>query len=1521
MASKVNTKFVIILSASVIVIAGAVAAIGYNTISKSAADHLKVAAEAENKGDLEAAASAYAKAVNKARGNPDYISKWLAALGKLTPTPSTAYRERFRNEYLLALRALANNLPSDAGVQNRQLELILTELRLVPPAASGWEGLYTTAETAINNFPAGEKSVDLVKRYRGIARVTLMQLVADQPDDKIAEAKADLLAALASNPDDAEAASFLAEWHRQASDRARRKGEEQDAEKVLAEGRKVLEDFVAQRPVWSPVGLALARFDFSEDVRKADLNARSGDIIVAQHPRILKVIDQFLKEPADKVDRQTAISLAEFTVGMGVPKREELAVRVLEHRLEGAPQDVVTLFKVGEIELATGQFEKAIERLGQLVTMKDLPLSQDGMMLFGLREEAVARQTEAALAVWQTAPAEPAADKAKWLDQARAFRAKYTEMAGSTTPRGMSLEGKIKYAEGDFIESRRLLAQYLDQTGRSDLAALKLLGDILRRQANPGGARQQYTRAIELNARDIESLGALAEIEIGLQDYVKAQKHVDSILQLDPSNTRAAEALAKLRDVIRGTEANDPFTRMMAQVQQKLNASPQDAPGALKLLRDAADTMTDLGLPEALALANRLVLVNDAAKAKEVLDKAQAKSPDDKRIKDALASLENKDPVKRQLDGIEAAALPDVIKSMLRYQLYTRLSRPDDAAAELAKAKAIEPEHALVVSAEFDAALNAKKFPEAMRLSDLAVSKNLDRVQGLIFRVRLEQAQGRLAEAEQLAQQAVDVDALNPVCWRLLGVVRFQRGKFAEASTAFERGLQLKPDDVELIKGNIRSKISAQQVNEALIMARQNLQFASGDAEFASLWLTLEGSVGDKARATEMRQRQFARDPKDCENATELANLLVQDNKFPEARRAIDAVKANCPAEQSRNNIVLLEASWFANQRDVLGAKKVWEDFIASQPESKRDSAMYIAYAQFMSRMGQNRSALEILQSARGKQDKQVCEIDREIGDLYFAANDFKAAIPEYERVSKECKDDDNKVKMRLVEAYLRSNEFQKADEVGAALDKSGGIKGDDQHTLLLLRADAALGVGDRPRAKDFFDRAIAAKPQSALGFVKRAEFLLGDKDLVRDGITDLERALQLDPRFALARTRLASYYASTEEPARAVDLLREGLGLTSDDSGIRIELVRQLNRMGQPAEALSTVKDAMAKSPDPQWRVMAGELLAQAAQHRDAIELFTEAWKNLRSPGLARLYCESLLALPTPDVAKVKEILAEPSIGTDRIAPLLMLRARVAAAEGRGADVKADVQVAFAGLEQASLSEATQFFSDLRRAVPNASELLSIIEPLKPTDGQFPEATLIQLARVRLADPALRAEGLKIIDAMYAAPKDKATVMMGVRVTADGLYSEKQYEAAADLYARLLKQLPDDANLMNNLAYTLSKHLERHQEALPLAEQAASAQPNNSNVLDTLGTVQLALGQLDKAEQTLERGREVAMTPQQQLPLVLHLTEVALAKGNRAKADTLIVQVDRILGRDPRIRVQFEAEIARVQKKMRGGN
>lgn len=1520
MATKVNTKFVVLLSAGVIVVAGAVAAIGYRTISKTAGDHMALGDQAMSKGDFEGAVQSYAKAVNKARGNPEIIGKWFDALTKITPSPSTVYRERFRSEYMLALNALARNKPDDAAIQNRVLEMMLVELRLVPPTASAWEGLYTAADTAIKNFSTGDANADLVKRYRGIARVTLMQISADQADDKMAEAKSDLEAAVKSNPDDAEATSYLAEWHKAMADRARRRNDLEVADKLTADARKLLVDFTEDKPVWSTAGLALARLDFSESIRKAATTARPVDIMTAQHPNLLRVTEQLLKEPAEKVERQTAIGLAELLVGMNVPDAPKLAVRVLEHRLKGTPTDVVSFFKLGEIELATRQFESALKRLGELSTMKDLPLSQEGVMLFALREEAIARQAEGSLAKWQMTDASKTDERAKLLDEAKAFAAKHAELAGNETTRGMSLRGKIKYAEGDLVEARRLLDSYLEQTGRSDLASLKLLADILKRQGNSGGARQQYERVLTFNQRDMEALGALAQIEIELQDYTKAQKRVDQILAIDPENKAAQEVSAKLIDLLRGTDATDPFNRMQALVQQRMNASPPDMAGALAALREGADKL-DLNLPQMISVANRLALFDDLAKAREVLQKAQQKFPEDSRPKDILAALDDPDPLPRQLRQIEAAELPDLVKHMLRFQLFTRLGKTAEADDAFSKAKALDAEHPLVVSTLFDKALAAKDMNEANRLAGLAVTKNLDKVNGLIFRVRFEQAQGRLAEAEQLAQQAVDKDPLNPTIWRLLGLIRIQREKPGEAGLAFERGLALKPDDIELIKGAIRAKVAAGQNVEALAQARGALQYAQGDTDFATLWLSLEGAVGDKARAIELRQRQFNRDPKDCENAMELANLLIQDGKFPDARRALDAVKANCSTAATTTTRVVLEASWFGNQRDVVGAKKVWEDYIASLPSEQREPELYIAYAQFMSRLGQNGTAMEILKGARGTQDAKLCQIDREISDLYFAANDFKSAIPEYERVLKDCQDDDMKVRFRLVEAYIRGGEAKKADELALQMEKLGTMRPEDKPTFYLLRADAATALGDRPKAKEHYDNALSANPNLAIAFVKRAEFRLGDPDLVADGISDLERALQLDKRFSAARARLAQHYLQTDQRERGISLLREGLDVNPDDTGIRVELVRQLNRIGRPGDALQTVQDIMQRSADPQWKTMAGELLAQGGQHEDAVKLFAEAWKVSRNPGLARLYSESLLVLPRPDVARVRELLNDPATGANRFAPLMMLKARVAALEGRTEDVKNEVVAAFRGLELTSLSETTQFFSDLKKAMPKAAEVVALLDPLKPKDTPWPEATGVHLARLRLTEPGLRAEGLAMYDAMLASPQDKTTVMQGVRVSADGLYADKQYEAATELYKRLLVQLPDDANLLNNLAYTYSKHLDRHQEALPLAKQAASAQPNNPNVLDTLGTVQLALGQLADAEQTLRRGMEVANTPEQQLPIVLHLTEVALAKGDRAGADGFLLQADRILGRDPRIRVRFDSEITRVQKKLRGEN
>ena len=78
------------------------------------------------------------------------------------------------------------------------------------------------------------------------------------------------------------------------------------------------------------------------------------------------------------------------------------------------------------------------------------------------------------------------------------------------------------------------------------------------------------------------------------------------------------------------------------------------------------------------------------------------------------------------------------------------------------------------------------------------------------------------------------------------------------------------------------------------------------------------------------------------------------------------------------------------------------------------------------------------------------------------------------------------------------------------------------------------------------------------------------------------------------------------------------------------------------------------------------------------------------------------------------------------------------------------------------------------------------------------------------------------------------------------------QPETAISAWRKSLSLNPDQPLTANNIAYILSVNLGEHQQALPLAEQAVAANPTNPTILDTLGSVQLALGDTQAARQTL---------------------------------------------------------------------
>ena len=107
MASRVNVKFVVILSTVLVLVAAGTGFLAYKVVFKSAAD-LAAAGDAKMaSGEIRAAELLYSKAVNKDPYNSELLLKWENALEQWTPETDRELQNEFRNTYVLLRRQLA----------------------------------------------------------------------------------------------------------------------------------------------------------------------------------------------------------------------------------------------------------------------------------------------------------------------------------------------------------------------------------------------------------------------------------------------------------------------------------------------------------------------------------------------------------------------------------------------------------------------------------------------------------------------------------------------------------------------------------------------------------------------------------------------------------------------------------------------------------------------------------------------------------------------------------------------------------------------------------------------------------------------------------------------------------------------------------------------------------------------------------------------------------------------------------------------------------------------------------------------------------------------------------------------------------------------------------------------------------------------------------------------------------------------------------------------------------------------
>lgn len=1517
MAAEVNKKFVLILAAGLLVSAGGVGAL-YFMGGRSAGQSMSMGDAAANSGDWEEAIRRYGNAVAREKTNTIYLEKWAEAMSKSTPKTQQAYQERLQGLYFRTLESIATLRRTDVEAHKRLMGLRLTEYRRFAKDSSEWNTLITTYEKAYSLFPEGDPNVDKLKRYRGLARVSMMQRNLDTKPADIEQATADLKTALKLDPKDEESLCALAWLSIAEAERARVKGNDVGAKQGFDAAEALLTEFISKNPPAAEANQILAQTRIQNMVRK-DAGASSPSSLATQAiPLALPAVEAALaSDPKTLTNRVVNGAVNVYLMTRPKDGFEKMA-EIYAHALKARPTDPELMYTRAEIASSLGKHKEAAGFFEEVAKIPDLPLSSEGAMLFSFRPRAVGRQTESMLAVWeQTTDAE---EKTKIMQKIKSLRDEYALKSGGTDPLLVMIDAKIAIANNDTTETRRLLDKYNGLTNNRDSQGLMMLAQVMVQSGNLGAAKQQLSRIVENRQATAPVLNMLMRVEAQLGNNNAALGLCEQLLAADPQNAELKAIRQALLGISQGVNSEDPWIRDYVKLEQMaLQIAPniEEAKSlAIKLAESAGkhpDKATALGRMRQMIV--KLGQLNEIDRALKLVDQVIALDPTDETAKRMRDTMKSADPLNETVKQIEKSNLPETEKKLQIAALYEQVGKREEASKLFEEAQKLDPKNPRIVLVAFENAISRRDLEKAKELAKIGAEVNADGLKGESFAIRvlgITPTEEGMREAVKRAQKLTEIDKLSPLAWKLAGEAYMREGSMDLARNALTRALQIRPVDAKAATLLARAMVVSGAGVEALRDARERKKDVGGDPEFAGELLNLEFNFGDRESAITQRQRIFTSDPGNLLNTATLAEWYVRLKRVDEAERPLARLR-----EVKAPGVEVLDAACALARNDKGGALKKLDEYLQVNADAAKGGRGYIVFAEGLSGFGYADFGVDVLEKGRSAQDPETMDVDRRIGDLLFTRGDFDKAIEAYERVLASVKEDkDQLVLKRIVEANLRLGKFREA------LDKLAGVRANDAlaYQFHLLSSEAHVGLGDIVKARAALDAAVKSAPQNAVVYFKRAQLNILDERFMKDAEQDLKECLAQNKRFLPARQLLASVYARQGNTDRMLTLMREGVkDDPSNDEG-RALLVRAYLKLGKFNEATALVNEAVEESKgDPRWRMIAADTFRQQNDVPREVEQLKKVWDGVKTPQVAMMTVDAMLRLSSPDFNGAREILAAPEAMADQNGPLLMQKARLATMEGRPADAETAAKLAKTKLNASNILDCGRFADDLSRALGGNAAAVRFINA-NPPQGGITEALKFHTLRLRAADPADRDAAVVELSKFAEATTDAEIKKAVFTALGEVNYGKKDYEQSAQWFRKSLDLQPDNAAMANNVAFILSKYLNRPSEALPLAEKAAAAAKDNASFADTLGTVYMKLQQWEKAEAAFQRSRGIALDGLDRTPATLHLAELKLERGERSAAEGLINDVRRWAEEDPRIKAAHGSDLDALAQRVRRG-
>ena len=430
-----------------------------------------------------------------------------------------------------------------------------------------------------------------------------------------------------------------------------------------------------------------------------------------------------------------------------------------------------------------------------------------------------------------------------------------------------------------------------------------------------------------------------------------------------------------------------------------------------------------------------------------------------------------------------------------------------------------------------------------------------------------------------------------------------------------------------------------------------------------------------------------------------------------------------------------------------------------------------------------------------------------------------------------------------------------------------------------------------------------------------------GDKETYEAAAKSLTEAEGLSPQSAAVAAARFALLDAGGDISEGIRALQAQLERDPANNKLRLRIVREFLNIGDRVSAASVAGDGGRSLPvgklSAQWYARAGELLIGIPdQEIEARDYFRKAFEQDTNSATFARRMAAEVSVPNPDWRLVVRLTAQEETWVQDNPDLMSLRASALLNIGR---------------EQESRTVLRECFSAFQRQVANGAPKLMISRyPLQLSsyfgEGRvddvrsFAEAAnggvlswplLNGLARVKLgSEDFIGAVEDSKKSAEMATEEGDPEAAQAWLVAGNIAVAAKKPNEAISAWEKSLALDPNQPLTKNNIAYVLSDKLGEHERALPLARSAAEASPRNPQILDTLGTVQLALGQNEEAIQSLAEAvrRGASATTQ-----VRH----ALALAQSGDEDQARLTLSAAKARDDAGGDEFEALVKEVESNL----